>query len=390
MTIVGAFLVATLVLLIGCGGGGGGGGGTTGLTGSTATSTATTSTTATGTTATGTTATGSTATGSTATTSTGSTSGSLDTNKVFFTDTIDGGTTYTLHEVNPDGTNLASLGSLNANFQGLALNPAVKGQKVFGYTASVASPNFGIYKNTAVSITGATAIVQPIYSAVSQIQVSIDGLWVYYVAAIGNGNYELYKVSSSGGIPIVLDSGDIYTFNVDTVTGTQVVYDKNFTYTNGNSETAVFLRLTSASGTPVSITNDPSHNYETPQFSKDATEIVLASDKDATNFDIYSLSATASSTNGSGLNRISTDGIGKSYGVAFGNNLSTVGYVGIDPSGGSGTGLYVATKGATSTTTKLIVPDSSIVPGIYWTSSNGRSICGVSGSLGNWRHRKRP
>ena len=282
---------------------------------------------------------------------------------------------------------LASLSS--ANFRSVALNPAVTAQKVFGYTTGTGTtPLYGIYKNNQISLNGATKIVAATYFDIAQIQVSFDGAWVYYIASTSaNGNYELYKVAITGGTPVVLVSDDVYTFNVDSYNGTRIVYDKQYAYSNGNSPYSVLIRPTTNTGTATVITNDNTNDYDTPQFSKDGTQIILVSDKDNTNWDVYTMSSSAISTNGSGLTRVTNSAINKLAGVTFSADGTQAAYVGVDLTNNVATGIYVTGTIGTGTSSSLVYTDLSIIPGIYWTSNIGRATYGTNGYFSRYRRR---
>jgi Tol biopolymer transport system component len=307
-----------------------------------------------------------------------------------FSDLNAAGTSAIYYQVNPDGSGQKQLYSLSLNnYEGLALNPAVKGQIVFGYSPSgVANPAYGIYLGSAANSSTSTQLVAPVYYSIQSIQVSIDGAWVYYIAQLGQtGNSELYKLPIAGGTPIVLDSDSIYSANVDTVTGTQVVYDKNYTYVGGNSESAVFIRSTAVTGTPTQLTVDSSHNYEWPQFSKDGTKIVLTSDKNDPFFEVYTMASNTVSTNGSGLTQVTSNPtIDKESGVTFSADGTMAAYIGLDTAG-SANGVYRSGVIGTQNPSTLIVPDSHIQAGIYWTSATGRARGGTTGYLSRNRHK---
>ncbi len=260
---------------------------------------------------------------------------------------------------------------------------------MFGYTTGTgASPLYGIYKNNQISINGASKIVGAVYVDIAQIQVSIDGVWVYYIASTSaSGNYELYKVSSGGGTPVVLDSDDIFSFNVDSLNGSEVVYDKQYAYANGNSPYSVLIRPTALSGKASLLTNDNTNDYDTPQFSKDGTQVILVSDKDNTNWDVYTMSASTVSTNGSGLTRVTNSTINKLAGVTFSADGTKAAYVGMDLVNNVATGVYESGAIGAGTSSTLILTDLSIIPGIYWTSSIGRSLTGPTGYFARYHRR---
>jgi hypothetical protein len=316
--------------------------------------------------------------------------GVLAPNVIFYSSSPDNGNTMVLNQVNPDGSGKTTLATLPVGFQGIAMNPAVRGQTVFGYSPSGRSPmTYGIYKNSSISSTGAVMLVPPTYSFIESIQVSADGAWVYFVAPIGTGNPALYKVPSTGGTPKVLDnSGFILSANVDPVTGSNVIYDKEIVYPNGNQKTAIFELPTSGSVSPNLITNDPNDNYEFPQFSKDGTQIVMESDINDPNFEIYTMSSTGGSINGAGLTQVTNlPAVAKENGVSFSADGTSTAFVGNSASA-TATGIYVSgTIGANPPApTSMIVQDNTVQAGLYWTSNGGRSASGTMAYLARPRH----
>lgn len=317
-------------------------------------------------------------------------SGALQPNMIFYSNTPDNGATTVLNQVKPDGTGKSILASLPANYQGISMNPAAKGQMTFGYSPSGSSPPlYGIYENSSISPTGAKQIVAPSYSFVESMQVSFDGHWLYLVAAIGANNPVLYKVSMTNGSTQVLDNtGFIYSANVDVVTGTTVTYDKDTVYPNGNDKSAIYSLPTSG-GTPTLLANDPNDNYEFPQFSKDGSRIVCLCDKDNPNFEVYVLSAQGGSTNGSGLTQVTNlPAIAKENGVTFSADGNSTAFIGL-ADGVAGSGLYVSGQiGAKPIAApSLIVNDDTVEAGLYWTSSTGRAVGGATAFLAKRRHK---
>src|SRR5471030_147296 len=95
--------------------------------------------------------------GASVATKTGANTGSLVPNTIFFSTSTDGGFTTVLNQVNPDGTGQNMLGTLPIGFQGISMNPAMIGKKVFGFSPSGTSPaKYGIYQNSSISGSGAT------------------------------------------------------------------------------------------------------------------------------------------------------------------------------------------------------------------------------------------
>jgi len=260
----------------------------------------------------------------------------------------------------------------------IALNPAVKNQVVFGYSPSASTPPLlGIYKNSSVSPTGATQIVTPTYTFIASIQVSLDGSFVYYIAAIGSGDTFLYKVPITGGTPVQLDTDQVFTANVDVVNGSMITYDKLVSYSNGNILSAVFVRSTASSATPIQLTNDSNSNYACPQFSKDGTKIALESDKADSNFEVYVMSAT----DGSNLTQITNDPtIAKQYtGVAYSADGTAVAYI------GETAGVYKSPPIGNTGSSAQLVNDATVNDGLYWTSTTGRARGGTTAYLGHRR-----
>jgi len=313
-------------------------------------------------------------------TGTGNTIGDLPPNVLLYVNTPDFGVTNKLNQINSDGTGGKLVASLPSGYQGVSLNPAVKGQLVFGYSPSAGTPLlYGIYKNSSISGAGATQVIAPAYSFIGSIQVSFDGVWIYYLAAVGTGSLELYKVSINGGAPIVLDSDEVFTANVDISKGSKITYDKLVSYPNGNVFSAIFVRSTANSATPVQITNDSSANYCCPQFSKDGTKVVCLSDKADSAMEVYSMNATDGST----LTQITNaPSINKQYtAVSFSADGTTTAFV------ADSIGVYVSGPIGTNNAPTQIVNDTTTENSLYWTSLSGRSSSGTTGYISKQRHR---
>lgn len=338
---VGLVSVASLALLIlGCGGGGGGSNGSGGSTGS----------------------------------------GVLPSNVLLYTTTPDSGVTLNVMQINPDGTSKTQVASLGAAFEGFAFDPAVKKQVVFGYSPSgTTNPIFGIYRNAAgiASGTGAVQVVPPQYSYVSSVQVSNDGKFVYYVAAVGLNDTQLFRVPIGGGSVKTID----FAFSAElNAAGDTVVYDKIPT---GGTTNQIYISPADGTAPPTALTSDVSHNYETPQWSKDGTKLVLASDKDNSLFEIYTMAPTA----GAPLTQVSNlANVDKSQGVSLSPDGTMAAFIGIS---GDTTkaGVYrTASFGTNPITQTQVVVDPNVLNGIYWTGSNGRAIGNANGFIARRRH----
>lgn len=320
---------------------------------------------------------------------TSTTAGVLPANVIFFIDTTDQGATTNYRQVNPDGTGQKLLYSFPAAFQAITLNPVIKNQIVFGYSPNAGvNAKYGIYKNSSVSATSVKQIVAPVYRLVSEIQVSPDGSTVYYIAAIGSGNTELYKVPITGGVPVVLNSDAIFSMNVDEVDGSRITYDKVVKYSNGNFKSTIIVQPTKNTGVPVELNPDSSANYACPQFSKDGSKIVFTSDKADAQGEVYVMN----STDGSNMVQVTSNPtINKLYnGCTFSADGTKVAYIGFDTAG-SAYGVYESSLIGGSGSSTNIVNDLTINPGINWTSAAGLLLKGstnpnvlVHQRLGGW------
>ena len=301
-------------------------------------------------------------------------------NVILYSNTSDSGVTSNVVQVSPDGTGRKQILHMPEAFEGVGLNLAVPGEKVFGYSPSGAvNPTYGIYRSNSISTSGMVTVVPPTYSFVETVQVSYDGAWVYYVAAIGSGDACLYKVATAGGAPIVLDnSGFVYTASVDIVSGSKITYDKDYTYPDGRVESAVFVKSTDSDGPPILLTNDSTANYGCPQFSPDGTKIAFVSDKDDANMEVYVVSASG----GNILQVTNAPQLPKQYtGVAFSPDGTTTAFIGFD------SGVYRSAPLGAQGAPTLIVHDATAIGGIYWTNASGRAQGGATATLSRRRHR---
>ena len=314
--------------------------------------------------------------GGSATPTTSTTAGALPANVIFYSDTTDQGATTNDRQVNPDGTGQKLLDSFPAAFQAITRNPVIKNQIVFGYSPQGGvNPTYGIYRNSSVSANSAKQIVAPKYRLVTEIQVSPDGSTVYYIASIGSGNTELYKVPVTGGVPVVLNSDAIFSMNVDEVDGSRITYDKVVMYSNGNFKSTIFVQPTKNTGVAVQLNPDSTANYACPQFSKDGSKIVFTCDKADAQGEVYVMN----STDGSNMVQVTNNPtINKLYnGCAFSADGTMVAYVGFDTVG-SAYGVYVSSAIGSNESSTNIVNDLAIKPGINWTSSTGFLLSGKS------------
>jgi hypothetical protein len=340
---------------IGCGGGGGGSNLTssTNATASTASTTATaTATTATAT-ATTATATATTAT-ATATTATGTTAqGVFPPNVIIYGEATAEGAQ--LRYISPDGSGDQLYAGLSQNVLSVGLDPTQQNVKVFSYQAD-ANSNVGLMRNTTLSGEGATELLPAAYRFIEQIQVSPDGQTVYFIAGLGESDAQLLKVSMDGGEATVVDLAESFHINQ---AGTQIAYSK---FVNGNEE--IFTMNLAGTPNPVRRTFSPLDDT-LPQWSKDGTKIVFASNRrNANDYDLYTMNA-----DGSGTVALTATDDTIELGASYNEAGDTVAYAAL---GGESTGggLYtIPTAGGGRTSVK---PSDALLGSAYWTTAGGR------------------
>ena len=239
-------------LVIGCGGGGGGGGDKK------PTSTGTSSTNTGGTNTSGTT-------GGPLGGETDGGSGNLAPNSIYFL--VGNGSGYDVKvtsEADPNPTVFAS--GLPADAPVATPDPSAAGRLVFA--ATDANGKIGIYRNTSISLTDATAFVAPQFAEIVSLQVSRDGKRVVFVATPSGANEPRLFTATLGGTPVLLDAG--YAISAELGSdGTRVVYEK--VTDDGDSE--LFVRTIGAT-TSTQLTDDAVDEGQ-PQFSKDGTKVVF-------------------------------------------------------------------------------------------------------------------
>ena len=240
-------------LVIGCGGGGGGGKkpSTTGTDGTTGTS--------------GTSGTTTAGNGGTLGGATDGGSGNLAPNSIYFLVGNGGGYDVKVtSEANPNPTVFAT--GLPADAPVATPDPSATGRIVFA--ATDANGQIGIYRNSSISLTGATSFVKPQFTEVLTLQVSRDGKRVVFVATPPGANEPRLFTATLGGTPVLLDSGFVVSAELGS-DGTRVVYER---LTDDDSE--LFLRDINATA-PVQLTNDAVDESQ-PQFSKDGKKVVFS------------------------------------------------------------------------------------------------------------------
>jgi len=347
-------------IVIGCGGGGGGG--TTGVTGITNSTNTTNTTNSTNTTNTTNTTNSTNTTNTTATaTATTATAGVLPSNVIYYSEQT-GTSEVDFRYISPDGSGENTLATLPTEDTTVAPNPAIAGQKVFGYRSNP-DGSLAILRNNTISPTGATQIVPASYGAIYSIQVSPDGTQVYYTASVGVGNEDpqLFRVSINGGeTPTVIDAADDFHLSLD---GTKIVYSKLV-----SNQGEIFVRGTGAGSQPSRLTTNTVDDI-LPQWNKAGTQIVFSSLRDVPAegglYEVWRMNA-----NGTSPTRITTTPDLEEVGASFNGDGTQVSYAGFANTTGEVQGLYRTTINGGRSLVKAV---PNILPGSYWTGANGRS-----------------
>ena len=288
----------------------------------------------------------------------------LPPNVVFFSDSPDqgNGTFVTDYRyITPSttltpGTANTLYAEVSALFGAIAFN-SVNSTKFFAYQADGNSP-YGIYSNTTFNITGAKSIVAPTYSFVGMIQVSPDGTTLYYIAATGANNPQLFSVASAGGTPTELDFAENAHLNA---AGNQIVYSKLI-----GLSPQLFVRGITASSTATRITNDAFQDDQ-PQWNKAGTKITYISNPNGNTNDVYTINP-----DGSGGKQVTNTANADERSPSFNGAGTAVSFVARDTDLNK-TGIFTETLGTgTDVNRNLVVQDAAVLDGTYWTDSNGR------------------
>ena len=353
--------LATLLaaLVIGCGGGGGGGGKNgSNSTGGTNTSGTTTSSTS----------------GDAATLGGGTDggSGNLAPNSIYFlVGNGDGYDVRVTSEANPSPTVYAT--GIPTDAPVATPDPSAAGRLVFAATA--ANGQIGIYRNTGISLTGATTFVSPQFAEVVSLQVSRDGKRVVLVATPSGANEPRLYTATVGGIPVLLDAGYVISAELGS-DGTNVVYEK----ITADGDTEIFVRDIAAT-TALQITNDAVDESQ-PQFSKDGKKVVFSMLDAKGRSSLGTLSAVGGAITpidpfpGTDVNlyapSFNSDGTRVAF-LAFGDTVDDSGIYTCDLAGGN--------------VSKVAPGDPLPLESVYWTNANGRGPGGLTYHLNRPRKR---
>jgi Tol biopolymer transport system component len=238
------------------------------------------------------------------------------------------------------------------SFKGFAQSPADATVLVFGYTSQGGStPSYALYKNSSVDITGAVPLTPVEFKSFGSIKITPDGTKVVFTASLGAGDSGVYVVGIDGSGLTKLDDADDADISP---TGTRIVYTR-FRPTDSHSE--ICAKNLDSSGF-AQLTNNASDDI-LPQYSKDGTKIVFASDRVGGHFEIFSMtSAGASQT------KLTTDS-DADFGATFSPDASQIAYTRISTDT-SLTGVYKKAA-TTATATALLYASPGIDLPIYWT-----------------------
>lgn len=354
---------AFAAIVIGCGGGGGGGGGSTSSTAGTVAGTTASTTSTAGTTATD---------GSSA--GTDGSLGALPQNRIFYAEATLDALHYNVLFSSEDNTVTGTYAS-NLSFDTPSSpDPSAANQIVFAFQPT-GSPKYGIYRNTSISLTGATTIVAPNYGEIDSLQVSRDGSRVVFIAAVSAGGTQgLYSVpTAAGSAPTKLDNAVDASLSSS---GDRVVYSS---YPLGGSLPDIYIRKFTESS-PHRMTNNTLDEAD-PQFSKDGTKIVFAQQVGTT--DRFRLAVCNVATGVvTTLDPIPTASV---RGPSFNGDGTRISFV-VQSSTDSVNGIYT-TDTATGATATQVLASVRLQTSTYWTTINGRSPGGIPFGLNV--HRKR-
>jgi len=284
---------------------------------------------------------------------------------VFFSDSPDqaNGTFVTDYRyITPSTTNTPGTANtlyveLAATFGAVAFN-SVNQTKYFSFQADGNSP-YGIYSNTTFSTTGAKSIVAPTYSFVGAIQVSPDGTTLYYLAATGANNPQIFTVPVGGGVaPTALDFAENMQLNA---AGNQLVYSKLI-----GLSPQLFVRGIAPTSTPTRITNNAFQDDQ-PQWNKAGTQIVYISNPSGNADDIFLVNP-----DGSGGKQVTNTPNADERSPSFNGAGTSISFVARDIDLNK-TGIFTETLGTgTDVNRNLVVQDASVLDGTYWTDAHGR------------------
>lgn len=297
----------------------------------------------------------------------------LPPNTIFYTaaDALDP-TATDLRTINPNGTGDTLFASEPTQFSAVAANPNVQNQLVFAFTNSAnpgSDPNatYGLYRNTTVSLAGATQLTNPstlALNSVGTIFFTPDGQRMLFTGAIGS-DHALYIMDSNGLNLTRLVSADDASLSPD---GSKIIFSQS----QGAEDDLLWMGIGETSGHPFLTTVDTDEIM--PQWSKDGTKITFAAKPAASltaPYDIYVVSF-GGGTAGTPV-KITANG-DFNFSPSFSPDGSQVAFDRISTVDTTQNGVYRVGSGGGSES--IVTLNAGIENGLYWTSSTGRGIGG--------------
>ncbi len=247
--------------------------------------------------------------------------------------------------------------SLPEGFEGLAGDPSVQNQKVFGARAKSGDP-LGIYKSTAISAVGAVQILPPSYNSLLGMQISPNGKTLYFIGEVVNasGN-QLFSVAMSGGAVKPIDYAE--SFSLD-ASGKKLVYSK---VSGGVSQ--MFVRMVGATGSTRLLTDK--FNDTSPQWNHDATRVMFSSRRDEKSYDLFTVKA-----DGTTIQQLTNTPDMDERGASFSPDGSQISYT-VQSTDTSKSGLFRAALSDVAATAVQIKASPDLAEETRWSGSGGRS-----------------
>jgi hypothetical protein len=234
-----------------------------------------------------------------------------------------------------------------------APDPIVPNSYLFAYRANAKAP-IGLYKNSSLSMKGATEVVAPAYSNLSELAVTPDGKALAFAASVGTDPKRLYRVATAGSTPPVpLDVAEQVALSPK---GDQVAYVKE-----GN----LWVRPLIGKGEPRQLTKSKELVDSYPSFSRDGSRLVYSESTAKGQPDLYTIKVS----DGSDVKRLTETADVAETGASFNGDATKVAYAAIDSKEGAKSGLYVIpAKGGES---QRVLAEPKIGFEVYWTANKG-------------------
>lgn len=298
----------------------------------------------------------------------------LPPNTIFYTaaDSTDA-TATDLRTVSPNGSGDALFQMVPTQFAAVAANPNVQNQLVFAFTTSAnpgSDPNalYSIYRNTSVSLAGATQLTDSstlALSSVGTIFFTPDGQKMLFTGAVGS-DHALYIMDSNGSNLTRLVSADDAALSPD---GTKIIFSQS----QGAEDDLLWMGISETSGHAfiTSVNTDEIM----PQWSKDGTKIAYAAKPAASLTAPYDIFVVPFGGGTAGTPVQVTSNGDFNFSPSFSPDGSQVAYDRLSTVDVTQSGVYKSSSAGGSEASVILNP--GIETGLYWTSSNGRAIGGI-------------